>query len=941
MDQTQINGITSELAQALRNKQKFGAPITDKYIEDSLSKLVHELQELPHFMISNEEVESIKFKLGSMFNITVGEEAITLHNPDIVRWFDSRKSEIEWKYWNAYKGMLESQARSIDVINANEKVIDSILDFSGDPKTIGPWARKGLVMGNVQSGKTQNYLGLINKAVDCGYKVIILLGGHLNDLRKQTQERVDEGVIGRESKHLNQARNTACAPIGVGNLREDSSNVHSFTTTAGDFKKPFANSLGVHLTGLSEPAIFTIKKHTTVMQSLYEWIKDHHFLNPESGKLLDLPMLLIDDEADYASVNTKAHKEEVTRTNEYIRKLISLFKRNTYIGYTATPFANIFIDPSETQYSEHDDLFPSDFMVKIPVPENYLGQDFFFTDDHESTVIIDDYDSIYGLKSEDMIHSIPESLREAVRAFILVIATRSLRGDKHAHNTMLVNVSHLKIHQDKLEFIIGEYVQKVVNALEVFSGLGFDEARRSPVLKSLEETFYSTFSVDETYENIFEQLTYSVGKLKVWAINQNNKRDAKSLDYSLYEEYGLCVIVIGGHKLSRGLTLDGLSISYFARNSKAYDTLMQMCRWFGYRPRYTDLCKVYLPYESLTWYEFISTSIRELYSELDLMSRMEKRPSEFGLKVRDHPGAMIITAKNKMGTAESEVRSQDLWGQVQRRFRFRKKPEINLRNMKYAERFIMDQLKEKQSHEVKIDKDTGVTVISNVPYQAIIEFIKNIELPEDDVGNLALIKHLKGMSKSDISKAKVAIFNQEKSRKVPWEDNLSEDERTFINSKFSFAGENITLAKRRMKSDGAVYSTPSAQLGNRDDEKIFLSEDARNIVRDLKNEPLSFDYICSEERDFPGLIIYLFAVGVVTPFRQSKDCKGIDSVELGHGKMPTLGYSVSLPRPENLRGKTSKEIAALIKDTRHSYQTNKVYQEQLALIDIFEEEDIE
>lgn len=194
MKQTQLNGITSQLAIALKNRQDFGVSITDDFIEELLTKLVQELELLPDFTITKEEMENIKFKLGSMFNVTVGEQAITLHNPDIDRWFDSRKSEITWKYWDAYKRLLESQARSIDVINANEKVIDSILDFSGDPNSSGPWARKGLVMGNVQSGKTQNYLGLINKAIDSGYKVIILLGGHLNDLRKQTQERVDEGV---------------------------------------------------------------------------------------------------------------------------------------------------------------------------------------------------------------------------------------------------------------------------------------------------------------------------------------------------------------------------------------------------------------------------------------------------------------------------------------------------------------------------------------------------------------------------------------------------------------------------------------------------------------------------------------------------------------------------------------------------------------------------
>jgi primosomal protein N' len=141
-----------------------------------------------------------------MFNVVVDEKLIVVSNPDAIRWFDSKKSEIEWAHWDAYKEMLLSQARAIDVIDSHEDVIDNILDYSGDPTLPGPWARKGLVMGNVQSGKTQNYIGLINKAIDAGYKVIILLGGHIVDLRKQTQERVDEGVLGRESRHLIEAQ---------------------------------------------------------------------------------------------------------------------------------------------------------------------------------------------------------------------------------------------------------------------------------------------------------------------------------------------------------------------------------------------------------------------------------------------------------------------------------------------------------------------------------------------------------------------------------------------------------------------------------------------------------------------------------------------------------------------------------------------------------------
>lgn len=446
MNETILKRIISKISSDLLILKDYGQPITNEAVEKKVDESLDLLRrQIDDFEVLDTDIHRIKFALRNMFNVSVDEEMITLSNPDAVRWFDNKKSEIEWTHWNAYKEMLLSQARSIDVIDTNEEVIDNILDYSGDPTLPGPWSRKGLVMGNVQSGKTQNYLGLINKAIDAGYKIIILLGGHLVDLRKQTQERVDEGVLGRESRHLIEANIAQPAPIGVGAYGIN--NVDTGTTTLADFNKPSANSLGRNLNGTgSDPFIFTIKKHTGVMKRLYEWIKDYHFLDINGGRKMDVPLLLIDDEADYASINTKHHKEEVTATNDAIRALLSLFKRNTYVGYTATPFANIFIDPDENDYSDEDDLFPSDFMIKIPTPNNYMGQDFFFGPDtveedrNLPIVVIDDHDPIFELKKHDEVLSLPESLEQAIRAFIIVIAIRNIRGEKNSHNTMLVNI---------------------------------------------------------------------------------------------------------------------------------------------------------------------------------------------------------------------------------------------------------------------------------------------------------------------------------------------------------------------------------------------------------------------------------------------------------------------------------------------------------------------
>ena len=910
-----------------------GSPLSYERIKEIINGLL--IQNVDVFPDISDLDRKRLLKIASdNYSSTIGERIIVVANKDAPRWFDAKKHEISWDHWNAYRKMLEGQGRSKNIIDDNEEVINTILDYSGDPRMGGSWARKGLVMGNVQSGKTQNYLGLINKAIDAGYKTIIVLGGHLNDLRMQTQERIDEGVLGAPSRHIVDNSSGQLGPIGVGLWHKNK--IIPATTTVGDFTASFADKFGVGL-DLGSPVVFTIKKHTGVLKTLFDWIERQHFLNPSEGKVLDHPLLLIDDEADYASINTKSHKNEVTLTNALIREILSLFGKSTYVAYTATPFANIFIDPDEKSYSDHDDLFPSDFMVKMSVPTNYMGQDFFFGEDalmNESNatspiIEIDDHWPIHELKNKDDVdYELPESLKDAIRAFIIVTAVRTIRGEQNSHNTMLVNISHLSKHQNRLETLIDEYKTSVFQALSIYGALGVSQVRSSDVLSSLEVTYNNKFLIDESYDSILKVLAGNQRRdLSVWALNQSGKiNDRHVLNYSSYQDFGLNVIVIGGHKLSRGLTLEGLSISYFARNSKAYDTLMQMCRWFGYRPSYKDLCKVYLPEESITWYSFISGTIRELYRELELMASREERPKDFGLKVREHPGVMLVSAKNKIGAGTSDIRHQDLWGQTQRRFKFYDDPIRNSSNVDYAKIFLAD-LFEKSSDRCQEDPDSGSILVSNVSYKSVIDFIKAIDLPEDDLGNKALINQLHEMKKANLSLPKVLLFNQNSSKSTEWFEALTDDDKDFVTAPYDVASQKITLPRRQMTLSGNVYRVSSVHLGNSDDEKLFLSDEQREIVTQNKpNKPIDHDYIASEHRDFVGLKIYFFAV-------TKKRSDGIETPpELIHGHEATLGYTVSFPRSDKLVGKTPKEIKALLKTTRWSYLLNKIHSRNQELV---------
>jgi hypothetical protein len=365
---------------------------------------------------------------------------------------------------------------------------------------------------------------------------------------------------------------------------------------------------------------------------------------------------------------------------------------------------------------------------------------------------------------------------------------------------------------------------------------------------------------------------------------------------------------------------------------------MQMCRWFGYRPKYADLCRVFLPQDSIDWYSFISDAIRELYQELALMSIREQTPSEFGLKVREHPGAMVITAKNKMGIAESEIRSQDLWGQIQRRFRFRADAEINRLNLEFTKSYIQKLTDQKSgTDDIHEDQKSGAWIYSNVQYDDIIEYVERMELPEDDLGDVVLIDHLRKMRDSGLELPRVVLFNQRGSRVPKWEKNeLSEPERAFINEEFCFSDQiKLALPKRLMNVSSDIFKVSSVSLGNPDDEKLFLKDTERDLVKNAIKEKfdraaVSFDYLCSDDRGYPGLIIYNFGVAVRK--------QGEKKATLGHGKMPTVGYTISLPRSESLKGMTKKEIDILIRKTKHSYQVNKVHM-QLQKLSAYEDYD--
>lgn len=587
-------------------------------------------------------------------------------------WVNARRPEIDPFYWSRYKLLLQKDWAP-NVVTALDKSTDEVLDLMGNPKETMTWKRRGLVMGDVQSGKTATYAALICKAADAGYRFIVLLTGTIENLRRQTQERLDSGFVGFDSSELLK-RNGRNISVGVG-LLDGRRKATVFTSSQSDFYATTLQSLGLTLDALREPALVVIKKHTRILENLREWISSYNTASGTEG--IDIPMLLIDDEADNASINTNDVGADPTRVNDGIRKLLKLFRRTAYVGFTATPFANIFVNPDSHEEMLGDDLFPRDFIYTLQSPTNYFGPRRVFLDDAGSQKhlreIADVEESLPARhKSDCSVTELPESLCEALRAFLVSNAIRDLRGDTKSHRSMLVNVSQFTKVQDQVETLVHGELERYQTAVRNFSALPPASALKDPRVHALYETWQTEYAnCGLEWQVIQRALHNAVLPISTRAVNQ--RTGPKALDYRAYRETGLRIIAVGGNSLSRGLTLEGLMVSYFRRTTQMYDTLLQMGRWFGYRPDYEDLCRVWLPAEAIDWYGHISEATDELRAELKRMHRFGKTPKDFGLAVRAHPDSLMVTARNKMRSAAEFTRvislSQQSFESVELSFR--------------------------------------------------------------------------------------------------------------------------------------------------------------------------------------------------------------------------------------------------------------------------------
>lgn len=695
-------------------------------------------------------------QLEAAYTIVVGEaDSIDRVDPNHQKWLEDRRVEIPWNLWRRYVQYLRTvKNRPPRVIDRLDDVTDSVLARLENPGRTGPWDRRGMVVGHVQSGKTENYIGLICKAFDAGYPVIVVLAGMEDNLRSQTQMRIDECVLGFNTQQR-RAFDQANSRMGVGSMPGvPLYPVNSLTSSAqnGDFSRNVATQIGIHLRG-GAPLVLVIKKNKAILENLIGWLTSFDGVKREGSdkvRVPGVPLLVIDDECDHASINTGLEDKDAdpTTINRLIRKLLDTFEQSAYVGYTATPFANIFIDPASEGAERHgENLFPRDFIVSLKRPSDYIGADRVFGLDADDELGFEPVepmpifrkvnDTFEWLEAKHKVDAVvggamPVSLRQALRAFILTCAARRARGQGSAHNSMLVHVTRFVNVQKQVADQIEDELAFIRQSIR------YDEAggQEAIQLRNLwEEDFEPTthaFGDDEltamTWEKLLPHLEPAVATIEMRLVNG---RSEEALDY-FQSEGGISVIAVGGAKLSRGLTLEGLSVSYYLRTSSAYDTLLQMGRWFGFRPGYMDLCRLYTTSELHRWYRETTFAAEELLQQFEEMSLMGASPQEFGLRVRRSPQGLVVTAAGKMRTATKQTVTFSQ--SVAETLVFDVRPGSLEKNREVANRLVesLDALTDAQSPAGEA-RDPRISVWSGVSSELVRDFLSSFKAHDGSV----------------------------------------------------------------------------------------------------------------------------------------------------------------------------------------------------------------
>ncbi len=629
------------------------------------------------------------------------EPGATVISREFTSWYSRDTAAARAFYWNSYERTLRDKGWSDAAVAGLDEASHAVVERLSDPTRTEAYGARGLVVGYVQSGKTANFTGVTAKAIDAGYRLVIVLGGTLNLLRGQTQRRLDMELVGRENILRGADPSDADTLIDI-DYQDDEDwpakfvshgarpsslgffDIERLTTRSKDYlglqsgiralefekqdrTRPLYDPANLHH---AAARVMVVKKNKSVLAKL---IKDLKKIGPI---LSEIPALIIDDESDQASVNTTDPKKwedgQVVRKaiNGQISQLLGLLPRAQYVGYTATPFANVFVDPGD-----EEDIFPRDFLISLPRPTGYMGVQDFHDLDAEGAA---EETHVRGIHDDT-----GDRLQEALDAFVLTGALKLYRTEHGVpagpfrHHTMLVHESIRMAEHAALALRINSMWHR-----SAYTGRE-GHARLAALLEKdfqqyADDDLPTPASYDELqpYVSRARQLINSGGE-PVIVVNGDTERDYEQPELDFDRTPHVWKILVGGTKLSRGFTVEGLTITYYRRTTQQADTLMQMGRWFGFRPGYRDLVRLYIGREealgksrTVDLYEAFEAICRDEETFRTQLTRYaalvdgkpQVTPAQIPPLVSQHLSWLKPAARNKMFNAELvEIRSPGQW----------------------------------------------------------------------------------------------------------------------------------------------------------------------------------------------------------------------------------------------------------------------------------------
>jgi hypothetical protein len=909
----------------------------DNFYEDDFLKIAIPAMystDLDDNLKINYSIDDLKKDLVELFVKKKPTQAVA-ESYELETWLDSSRRVNSENRFAAYKKLLIKEGKG-NIIEQMDADTYKILDSCHNPSELKyEWDRRGLVYGHVQSGKTANYIGLINRAFDAGYKIVIVLTGMTEDLRVQTQNRIDEGVVGQREQ----------IKLGIGEDLEFQKldEIMPATSLKKDLKKN--DDWRDHTLNTKKKSIWVIKKNKSVLENLIMWL-DKQRTNGEDSKIHNVPFLVIDDEADNASIQslTKKDYEEwgegqkldklnlddltpkqekilqdakesvIKAINRNIRVVLSLMSHKTFVAYTATPYSiinqsiedferSVTIQGKNFTIEKNTDLFPEHFIIPITAGSKYMGIERIFPSKKEMKLPVvvnisakypnEDLDNNYFPTKRGLSYSfsnIPKSLEDAIIHFLITIFIRKYR-EQDDYNSLLVHTSHLTDNADYLADKIESFIAKLQKNLPGNKGgylerieSAFEKIKVNSKNKLFNQYFVQEYRFPKSIDkkDILDILTskknkkgeYLYAPFEVVSYHSLNSKDLKhknhTLKYDLKDSRGSKklknYIVVGGNRLSRGLTLEGLTTSYFVRNSTRQDSLYQMARWFGYRVGFEDLVRIYMPTHQIHWFEGVYKLEMDLRKDFEANNNEDTKmlPRDAVIKLAFHT--------NDDQHVPKELRKKFPSICDPNKLRNTRRMAMSFYGTTSTSRIINDKIVQKKNLEVvkkvftSVKKDVNAKLFdmssndipaelrknknvnyTNVDYKHIVELLNNYEAHDfikDDF--VALINFIKE-NKEKLEKWSLVLVNKG-DEKVP---NLLGD---FYENNELQISKPLSKVKRKSEIENDITLRFPSIL-DRQTDNIFDIIDKNNI--DEYNGPISQAITAKKFRNKTGKPIML------------------------------------------------------------------------------------